>query len=317
MIFGDGKSADLGRLVELVSRVQSPLHDLDFQCALSCCYEMHYRGFTDVDDALEWSPRFVAVQGILEARFGSALCAAAPCPGGEIGELPVHEGLRELIVAEAEGPSLSGYLLKRGSRREFQEFLVQRSLYHLKEADPHTWQIPRLAGAAKAALITIQSDEYGNGQLHHMHASLFAQTMRALNLNDTYGFYWAEALPETHAAVNVMSFFGLHRKRRGALVGHLAALEMTSTGPNRRYGNGLRRLGYGPAATAFFDEHVEADAVHEQLAAIDLCGSLVRAEPELHRDVLWGARCCLALDKAAGTALLHRWRAADLVDAAP
>ena len=140
-----------------------------------------------------------------------------------------------------------------------------------------------------------------------MHSSLFAQAMRALDLNDRDGTYWADLLAETHAAVNLMSLFGLHRRHRGAAVGHLAALEMTSTQPNRRYGNGLRRLGYGPRATAFFDEHVEADAVHEQIAAVDMCGNLVRSEPDLHADVLWGAMCCLRLDQAAGEALLGRW----------
>jgi hypothetical protein len=37
-------------------------------------------------------------------------------------------------------------------------------------------------------------------------------------------------------------------------------------------------------------EHVEADAVHEQIAAHDLCGSFAAAEPELAGDVVWGAR---------------------------
>ena len=76
-----------------------------------------------------------------------------------------------------------------------------------------------------------------------------------------------------------MSLFGLHRRLRGALLGHLAAFEMTSSLPNRRYGNGLRRLGFDEVATRFYDEHVEADAVHEQIAAHDMCGGLVRVEP--------------------------------------
>ena len=41
---------------------------------------------------------------------------------------------------------------------------------------------------------------------------------------------------------------------------------MTSTLPNRRYGNGLRRLGARRRRDRYFDEHVEADAVHEQVA---------------------------------------------------
>jgi hypothetical protein len=107
-----------------------------------------------------------------------------------------------------------------------------------------------------------------------------------------------------------MSLLGLHRRHRGASIGHLAALEMTSTAPNRRYANGLRRLGFDGAATLFFDEHVEADAVHEQIAAHDMCGAFVNAEPRRRADVLWGAMACLALDARTSAALLDAWAVA-------
>jgi hypothetical protein len=113
----------------------------------------------------------------------------------------------------------------------------------------------------------------------------------------------------TLANNNLMSLFGLHRRNRGALIGHLTAYEMTSSLPNRAYANGLRRLGGDRAATAFYDEHVEADAVHEQIAAHDLCGSFAAAEPELAGDVLFGARCALALDARWATGLLDAWSA--------
>jgi hypothetical protein len=111
----------------------------------------------------------------------------------------------------------------------------------------------------------------------------------------------------TLAVNNLMSYFGLHRRRRGAILGHLAAYEMTSSLPNRAYGSGLRRLGGDAVATAFYDEHVEADAVHEQIAANDLCGSFAAAEPELAGQVLWGARCALAVDARWARALLGSW----------
>ena len=81
------------------------------------------------------------------------------------------------------------------------------------------------------------------------------------------------------------SGIGLHRRlvrgdRRAS-----GAFEMTSSIPNRLYGNGLRRLGYGLEATLFFDEHVEADAVHEQIAGRDLAGGLAAAEPARAPDV--------------------------------
>ena len=98
--------------------------------------------------------------------------------------------------------------------------------------------------------------------------------------------------------------------RRGALVGHLAMFEIGSAIPSRRYGNAIRRLGLAtPAAVDFFDEHVEADAVHEQIASVDMCGAFVAENPELAADVLFGARCSLAMDGLAAEHLLGAWEA--------
>ena len=106
-----------------------------------------------------------------------------------------------------------------------------------------------------------------------------------------------------------MSLFGLHRRWRGAAVGHLTAVEMTSSEPSRRYSAGLRRLGHDEGTTVFYDEHVEADAVHEQIAAVDMCGSLVAETPALAGDVLFGAACALAVDGVAARVLLEAWEA--------
>jgi hypothetical protein len=283
---------------------------VDLQLALACCYELHYGGFADVHDDREWDVGVLAVRQLLEARFLESVRQLVGLPPPD--DRPVPEVLRDLVAAD-QGPSLSSYLLRQADAEQFRDFLRQRSVYQLKEADPHTWAIPRLQGRAKVALAEIQADEYGGGRPEAMHAALFASSMRALGLDDTYGAYWSQALPEMLAVVNLMSLLALHRRWRGAAAGHLAALEMTSTGPNRRYGNGLRRLGFGRDATHYFDEHVEADAVHEQVAAVDLCGGLVDAEPALRGDVLLGARACLAVEGLFSRAMLTRWGALDRV----
>jgi hypothetical protein len=164
-----------------------------------------------------------------------------------------------------------------------------------------------LAGAPKAALIEIQHDEYGSGRTDWIHAELFAKAMAAVDLDPVYGAY-LEVIPAvTLATVNLMSLFGLHRRWRGAIVGHLALFEMTSSIPNRRYGDGLRRLGYGGDATQFFDEHVLADAVHENVAAVDLAGGLVRQDPALCGSILWGARALAHLDARWSAHVLSSW----------
>jgi len=184
---------------------------------------------------------------------------------------------------------------------------MHRSLYQLKEADPHTWAIPRLSGRAKAALVEIQVDEYGSGRVERMHSELYRGLLRGLDLDDSYAAFIDDVPGISLAISNVMSLFGLRRELRGALVGHLAAYEMTSSAPCRRYAKGLRRLGFDDATCAFYDAHVTADALHEQLAAHDLCGSLAEDEPELTGDILFGAAVSLHVDTRFAEHVMGAW----------
>ena len=280
------------------------LTDEDLLLSLHICYELHYRGFAGVDDGWEWEPSLLAFRATLESRLEAGLRAlVAPEPVEPAG---VPRALAAVVDAD-DGPALASYVQRKATLGQVRELLVHRSIYQLKEADPHTWAIPRLAGRPKAALVEIQTDEYGNGRPERMHSTLFANSMREVGLDDSYGAYTDLVPAVTLANSVVASYFGLHRRWRGAIAGHLAALEMTSSLPMRRYGGGLRRLGLGPDATRFFDEHVEADAVHEQVAAHDLCGALAAMEPELTDDILFGAAVCLALDARLTTYLLGRW----------
>jgi heme oxygenase-like protein len=281
------------------------LGDEDLQLSLYLCYELHYRGLHGVDERWEWDPSLLALRAELEATFEDALRYAVAKPENilEPGEMDL--ALRE--IEKAEGPSLSSYIRSRATLDQVREFMIHRSAYQLKEADPHSWAVPRLAGAAKAALIEIQLDEYGRGRADWMHAELFARAMRAVRLDSAYGAYLDQIPGVTLATVNLMSMFGLHRRWRGAIVGHLALFEMTSSIPNRRYAEGLRRLGFDGEATLFFEEHVTADAVHENIACVDLAGGLARQEPALSGDILWGARTLAYLDARWSEQLLGAW----------
>jgi hypothetical protein len=288
-------------------RIQDPLGDEDLHLALYLCYELHYRGLPGVDERWEWTPSLIAWRCALEETFEAALREHVPSAADEAAGTPIDLALRE--IAERDGPPLSHYVRTSASLEQVREFLVHRSAYQLKEADPHSWAIPRLHGPPKAALIEIQHDEYGGGRAQWVHAELFARAMRALGLSSDYNRYLDLIPGVTLATVNLMSLFGLHRRLGGAIVGHLAVFEMTSSLPNRRYGDGLRRLGFQGDATLFFDEHVEADAVHENIAAVDLAGGLVRQDPSSAASVLWGARALSLLDGRWADHVLSSWRA--------
>jgi len=285
--------------------------DDDLQLSLYLCYALHYRGIEGVPDEMEWSIPVLRCREALETRFEisirTAVTNAALDRGGDDAR-SLPRRLRDMIRRDADlVGSLPAYLEEEATEQRFREFLLHRSAYHLMEADPFTWAIPRLEGAVKAALVQIQADEYGGGDARWMHSQLFADTMAAMGLDPGTGPPVDRLPGTTLATTNLISMFGLHRRLRGALVGHLAAFEMTSCVPNRRYGDGMRRLGYGEDATRFFDEHVEADAAHEAIAAHDLAGELVRDDPAMLEDVLFGAAALLVTERRASETMLSAW----------
>ncbi|MGW6570497.1 iron-containing redox enzyme family protein [Streptomyces sp. NPDC054975] len=277
----------------------------DLQLALHLLYELHYRGFEGVDDDREWDPDLLRMRQGMEARFLDALRALVPD-----GDRTVDAVFGPLLIEPVDpGDSVSRFLETEGELWQMREYAALRSLYHLKEADPHAWVIPRLTGRAKAGMVAIEYDEFGAGRPADIHARLFADLMDDLGLDSTYGRYVDHAPAPLLATVNLMSLFGLHRALRGALVGHFGYVEVTSSPGARRLAHAMRRLGAGPAAERFYDEHVEADAVHEQVVRREVIGGLLASEPRLEADVAFGCAATAVLEDRLGAHLRASWSA--------
>ncbi|GAA4789286.1 iron-containing redox enzyme family protein [Streptomyces ziwulingensis] len=274
----------------------------DLQLALYLCYELHYRGFAGVDPDLEWDPAVLGLRGALESSFLAALRADVPAR-------EVDEAIGDLLVEPVDGTGVSHFLRDKGELWHLREYAAQRSLYHLKEADPHAWVLPRLWGRAKAAMAAVEFDEWGGGRPERVHSRLFADLMADLGLETEYGRYLESGSAEMLATVNLMSLFGLHRSLRGALVGHFAAVEITSSPGSRRLAEAMRRTGAGPAAEHFYDEHVEADAVHEQIVRHEVIAGLLAEEPWLATDVAFGVDATEHVEGLLAARLLADWRA--------
>jgi hypothetical protein len=273
----------------------------DLQLALYCCYELHYRGFAGVDPALEWDPDLLTVRRAMENRFLAALRRDVPVHGD------VRSAVKELLVEPSEGTGVTWFLRDEGELRHLREYAAMRSVYHLKEADPHAWVLPRLWGRAKAAMVSVEFDEFGGGRAERVHAKLFADLMADLGLETAYGRYLDPAPAPALAVVNLMSLLGLHRALRGALVGHFATVEITSSPGSRRLAEAMRRTGAGPAAEFFYDEHVEADAVHEQVVRHEVIGGLLE-EPYLEADVVFGIDATVFLEDRLADHVMACWR---------
>jgi hypothetical protein len=277
----------------------------DTALALYLCYEQHYRGWQGVDDRWEWEPSLLRERRRLEDELVDGLVGLVGPPPAPCGPDDAADAL--VAMAGGSGPSLSGFLAEHGTLGHFREFAIHRSAYQLKEADPHTWAIPRLVGRAKAALVDIQFGEYGDGRADRVHAELFGTTMRELGLDDTYGAYLDRLPGVTLTTCNLVSLLGLHRRWRGALVGHLALFEMCSVGPMGRCGDALRKLGLGAVATDFYEVHVEADARHQVVALDGMVRGLLADQPGLAGDVVFGARALSAVEAMFARHLRDAW----------
>lgn len=190
---------------------------------------------------------------------------------------------------------------------QWRELLVIKSVYQLKEGDPHSWAIPRAHGPVKVALTEIQYDEYGSGDPDRQHSALFARAMSGSGLDSTYGAY-VDRVPAAALAVNnFMAICGLQRRLLGAILGHLAMYEATSSLPNKMYAAAARRLDLGDEVADYFDEHVVADAIHDQIAVRSMCAPFVDGDSERAEQVLLGALGGAWLDDQLAEVILAAW----------
>ena len=275
----------------------------DSHISLWAMYELHHQGLDDAPATMEWHPPLLGVRRRLETAFEDELRARFTPPDTE-GEFATAFFA---YVEQHDGPSLAAHVQRRCDREQVLELLRWRSVYHLKESDATAWVVPRLPTRPKAALLELLFDEYGAGDPNRLHAHLFARGLAAAGLSDEYGAYVDDAPAVILEQNNAMSLFGLHRRLRGAALGHLAAFEATSSMPARRFSQGLVRLGLPQELVDYYDEHVLADAAHEQQAVRDICGALLEQEPALTHDVFLGAFSAMDLEARVARRALAEW----------
>lgn len=300
-------SAALGRALTrgtAVPRIGSASSPDDLAVALWTAYALHYETLEGVDEDQEWNPDLLALRRELEEELEGRLREEfTTTRDGDLAE-----ALFDMTGDGTAGEkSLARFVQTRATREQVLELLRLRSLLHLREFDQTAWVVPRLPVRAKAALAELLYDEYGSGNPNRLHHHLFTRAMAACGLDPTRGRYVDEAPVEVLEQNNAMSLFGLHRRLRGAALGHFAAFEATSSSPSRRLAHGLRRLDLPAEIVDYYDTHVVADAAHEQVAVRTICGSFVEDEPDLRDDVLFGAATCLGLEDRVGGWVLDRW----------
>lgn len=279
----------------------------DEAIALFVLQELSYRSVAGADPGWEDDATFLTLRATLERRLEDRLRrrVVEPTGGGSLAD-----AVRSLLDG-ATGPSLSSWIEESADLDHLREFAVHRAAYQLKEADPHTFALPRLStGRAKSALLEIQSDEYGRTEPQNAHAALFAATLEALDIDAGAGPDLDRLPASTLTTSTFLNLLGRSRRLTGACLAHLAVFEMTSVEPMARYATAVRRLLPDDTATAaarFFDVHVAADGYHEQIAVDELLAGLEADHPELAEDAFFGAAGLMVVEQDFTDHLLDAW----------
>ena len=91
------------------------------------------------------------------------------------------------IATPPDADSLSAFIEREATLDQVREFVMHRSAYQLKEADPHLGD-PASGRSREDGRLEIQYDEYGSGD-PAWHSELFRTTMIAAGLDGSYGAY--------------------------------------------------------------------------------------------------------------------------------
>jgi hypothetical protein len=298
---GAGKPAAAAADVRaLERRIADPLADHDLQLSLSLCYELHYTSFRHVDAAWEWDPGLLAFRSELERLFMSSLRREAGEPAGDVP--PEEIGGRLLLMKPDRSVGrMNEHLSREADMSQVLEFLIHRSPVRLRRPDTYGWTIARLRGAPRRTLarlfeVTVPA------------RTLYSRSMRALGLDDRDGAY-LDLLPgSTLAEMNLLSYFGLHRRARGAMLGQIAMLEILQPPEERACERALRRLGADDESRIGFAAAKSETDEPAPAPSLEMAEDMARSNPDLGRDIILGAKAVLAVQGRLLRRVLDRWR---------
>ncbi|HET9692496.1 MAG TPA: iron-containing redox enzyme family protein, partial [Acidimicrobiales bacterium] len=280
-----------------------PLRSSDLQVALWCCHELACRGFDGVE-LDEHDPVLVGFRNVLSGAFEAALRALVPKASGA-GGWDADAVAGEVAAAGWDASSLPVWLAGHGDRPEARDYLALRAAGELRPPDPHTLGVPRLGGAAKAALLSVTFDDLGDGSARVARADAFAASAAAVGV-DPATLDLAAVPAEALAAVNLPWLLGVERRLRFALCGHLAARTAAGALASGRLAAWAERLGL---PGGWFALRAAADPAHDRIVRERLLPALLADDPGCAGEVIFGARALAALECRLASVAVGAWHA--------
>ena len=292
------------------------LYDDDLQLALLCLYELHYSGIEGVDDRWEWHPALMTVRSRIEAAFEDRLRTGVERNGLEFGGDVSSDRTPSSPQGVAE--ARSGWP-RAGTGPPCPTSWPGRPPWTRPAS---SWPTGPSTSSRRPTRTPGRSPGCPAGQVRAWWKSRPTSTAAAgpdgctrsfspgpcgaLGLDPAFGPTWT--VPAiTSPRSTPCRLFGLQRRLRGAIVGHLAIYEMTSSIPNA-YARGFRRLGFDAVTDSSTSMWRPTRSTSRSPAGTWPAAG--RADPALAPDVFFGAAAVLRSTTSRGAAVAPGARAA-------
>lgn len=221
----------------------------------------------------------------LDARRANSEPADAPDPG----DLAGYFAALATAPQSFDGTGWGRFVRDEITLDQLRRIVAQRSLFFLREPDPWIFALPTLTGVAKAGLIDLLLDEYGWGKLDHMHSSVYARLMNALDLDPRPDAYEAEASWQYLATLNHQWMLALTPGLSRRLLGTIYLTEADSPSAMANYLIAWERLGVtDPEVLKFYEIHICADENHRDVALGEVLLPVCEQDPAAIAEIAAG-----------------------------
>jgi hypothetical protein len=265
-----------------------PVDRRDEALTLLALADLHLAPLDAVRDRARWQhhPEVARLKGRLEARFLGRL--------PQVGEVGDAVAAMRAIAARDLVPDIYTWVAERATREELLAYLAVEGGPDGGFDDLVALCQVGIDGGPKVELARNYWDEMGRGTLAEVHTELHRRLGRATGLR-------APARVDSPVAALERSLLGsvvaTNRALQPEMVGALGLLELQAGPRCRKVVQGLRRVGAGPDALAFYVEHAEADPRHGRAWLLEVVAPLAR-DPWWAEGIVRGATWRSALNRA-------------------
>lgn len=274
---GDGDDRGLERTLDI-----QPVGRRDAALALAQVHDLHLAPVEDLGARvrLQHHPVVATLKHRLEATYLRRL----PTPQSSEGDAVA--GMRKVASIDLV-PPVYDWIAEKATLEEVRTYLSLEGGPDGGFDDLVALCQIGIEGEAKVELATNYWDEMGRGELARVHTELHERMSEALQLA---GVERRDQPVEALERSLLGSVLATNRALQPELIGALGLLELQAGPRCRRVVKGLKRLGCGDAALAFYEEHAVADPRHGKDWLDHVVGPLAERFPHWGPRIVTGAR---------------------------